>query len=138
MWLHSIDSTHALCDCCCTVQEADLKRLHDGALKSDPFISKAIGPNAKIERMRAAALRLGSQGVPQSYDDHLIIVGDAAGHIDPLTGEGIHTAMMVGHPPAGCRGLDVLGYAPTGRLQCQAASLSRAWYCKAWSTVMHR
>ena len=77
-------------------QEADLKRLHDGALKSDPFISKAIGPNAKIERMRAAALRLGSQGVPQSYDDHLIIVGDAAGHIDPLTGEGIHTAMMVG------------------------------------------
>ena len=82
-----------------TLQEADLKRLHEGALKSDPFISKAIGPKAKIERMRAAALRLGSQGVPQSYDDHLIIVGDAAGHIDPLTGEGIHTAIMVGRPP---------------------------------------
>ena len=49
--------------------------------------------------MRAAALRLGSQGVPKSYDDHLIIVGDAAGHIDPLTGEGIHTAMMVGCSP---------------------------------------
>ena len=85
--------------CCALLQEADLKRLHEGALKSDPFISKAIGPKAKIERMRAAALRLGSQGVPQSYDDHLIIVGDAAGHIDPLTGEGIHTAMMVGRPP---------------------------------------
>ncbi|CAL5219487.1 g1326 [Coccomyxa viridis] len=85
---------------CGDVSEADLKRLHDGALKSDPFISKAIGPNAKIERMRAAALRLGSQGVPQSYDDHLIIVGDAAGHIDPLTGEGIHTAMMGGKAAA--------------------------------------
>ena len=85
--------------CWALLQEADLKRLHEGALKSDPFISKAIGPKAKIERMRAAALRLGSQGVPQSYDDHLIIVGDAAGHIDPLTGEGIHTAMMVGRPP---------------------------------------
>ena len=34
------------------------------------------------------------QGVPRSYDDHLLIIGDAAGHIDPLTGEGIHTAMM--------------------------------------------
>ena len=44
--------------------------------------------------MRVAALRLGSQGVPRSYDDHLLIIGDAAGHIDPLTGEGIHTAMM--------------------------------------------
>ena len=99
------DEQRRLCtssDAAARVQEADLKRLHDGALKSDPFISKAIGPKAKIERMRAAALRLGSQGVPQSYDDHLIIVGDAAGHIDPLTGEGIHTAMMVRHPPAAC------------------------------------
>jgi hypothetical protein len=77
------------------LQEADLKRLHEGALKSDPFISRAVGPKAKVERMKAAALRLGSQGVPRSYDDHLIIVGDAAGHIDPLTGEGIHTAIMV-------------------------------------------
>ena len=34
------------------------------------------------------------QGVPRTYDDHLLIIGDAAGHIDPLTGEGIHTAMM--------------------------------------------
>ena len=45
--------------------------------------------------MRAAALRLGSQGLKTSYDDHLLIIGDAAGHIDPLTGEGIHTAMLV-------------------------------------------
>ena len=34
-------------------------------------------------------------GVSRTYDDHIIIIGDAAGHIDPLTGEGIHTAMMV-------------------------------------------
>ena len=72
-----------------------MKRLHEGAIKDDPFISAALGPKAKIERMRAAALRLGSQGLSTSYDDHLLIIGDAAGHIDPLTGEGIHTAMMV-------------------------------------------
>ena len=50
--------------------------------------------------MKAAALRLGSQGVACSYDDHLLILGDAAGHIDPLTGEGIHTAIMVRPPPS--------------------------------------
>ena len=77
------------------LQEADLKRLHDGAIKHDPFISAALGPDAKIERMRAAALRLGGQGLRTTHDDHLLIIGDAAGHIDPLTGEGIHTAMMV-------------------------------------------
>ena len=53
--------------------------------------------------MKAAALRLGAQGVPVSYDDHLLIIGDAAGHIDPLTGEGIHTAMMVSAPRHRCR-----------------------------------
>jgi hypothetical protein len=52
----------------------------------DPFISAALGPNAKLERMRAASLRLGSQGLTTSFDDHLLIIGDAAGHIDPLTG----------------------------------------------------
>lgn len=77
------------------MQEEDLKRLHEGAIKEDPFISDALGPKAKIERMRAAALRLGSQGLKTSFDDHLLIIGDAAGHIDPLTGEGIHTAIMV-------------------------------------------
>ncbi len=44
-------------------QESDLKRLHEGAIKNDKFISAALGPNAKIERMKAAALRLGSQGL---------------------------------------------------------------------------
>uniref|UniRef100_A0A7S0UUD0 FAD-binding domain-containing protein n=1 Tax=Polytomella parva TaxID=51329 RepID=A0A7S0UUD0_9CHLO len=85
---------------CGEVSEADLARLHNDALTQDPFISKAVGPNAKIERMRAASLRLGGQGLKANHDDHLIIVGDAAGHIDPLTGEGIHTAMMGGKAAA--------------------------------------
>ncbi len=48
--------------------------------------------------MKAASLRLGGQGLRTTYDDHLVIIGDAAGHIDPLTGEGIHTAIMVSIP----------------------------------------
>ncbi len=43
-------------------QADDLKRLHEDALKRDPFISRAVGPKAKIERMRAGSLRIGSQG----------------------------------------------------------------------------
>ncbi|KAK9809673.1 hypothetical protein WJX73_003046 [Symbiochloris irregularis] len=85
---------------CGDVKESDLKRLHEGAIKNDKFISAALGPNAKIERMKAAALRLGSQGLRTSFDDHLLIIGDAAGHIDPLTGEGIHTAIMGGKAAA--------------------------------------
>ena len=81
------------------LQESDLKRLHEDAIKNDPFISQALGPNAKIERMKAASLRLGGQGLKTTYDDHLVIIGDAAGHIDPLTGEGIHTAIMVSVTP---------------------------------------
>ena len=49
----------------------------------------------QVGRMRAASLRLGSQGLKSSYGDHIMICGDAAGHIDPITGEGIHTGMMV-------------------------------------------
>jgi hypothetical protein len=41
-----------------------------------------------------APIRCG--GVPRSYGQQLLVVGDAAGHVDPLTGEGIHTAMVAG------------------------------------------
>lgn len=74
--------------------------MHNDAIKTDPFISRALGPKAEIERMKAASLRLGGQGLKTSYDNHLLIIGDAAGHIDPMTGEGIHTAMMDGKAAA--------------------------------------
>jgi geranylgeranyl reductase family protein len=69
----------------------DLKPLHDRIVRSDPHVSRALGPRPRMAPMRAAPLRLG--GVPQSYGAHLLVIGDAAGHIDPLTGEGIQYAM---------------------------------------------
>lgn len=54
-------------------------------------MAKALGNNFKIENMKAGPLRLG--GVDKSYDQQVLIVGDAAGMIDPMTGEGIHHAM---------------------------------------------
>lgn len=69
----------------------NLHGLHHEFIEKDPFVSKAIGPHAELEQMKAAPIRFG--GIKQSYDDHLLVVGDAAGMIDPLTGEGLQYAM---------------------------------------------
>jgi len=79
----------------------NLNEIHHKLLEDDPFISKAIGPKCNpqvvLERMKGASLRLGGlKGKERSYDDHFIIIGDAAGFIDPLTGEGIQYAMESG------------------------------------------
>jgi menaquinone-9 beta-reductase len=73
----------------CTLR--DLRPLHDALLRSDPHISKAMGPHPEMDEMKGAPLRIG--GIAKSYGDHLLILGDAAGQIDPLTGEGIQYAM---------------------------------------------
>src|SRR5262249_36537192 len=70
---------------------ADLKKLHHWVLQTNPHGRSALGPKAEMGPMRGAGLRLG--GVPRSFADHLLLVGDAAGQVDPLTGEGIQYAM---------------------------------------------
>ncbi|MHA1829213.1 MAG: NAD(P)/FAD-dependent oxidoreductase [Candidatus Heimdallarchaeaceae archaeon] len=72
----------------------DLQTMHLNLLQGDPYVVRALGTKAKIEQMKAAPLRLG--GVKKSYANHFLVVGDAAGHIDPLTGEGIQYAMDAG------------------------------------------
>jgi flavin-dependent dehydrogenase len=72
----------------------DLSKMHHEIMKEYPFVAKSLGPNPDIERMKSASLRLG--GIAKSYDDHLLIIGDAAGFIDPLTGEGIQYALESG------------------------------------------
>ena len=69
----------------------DLSYWHHRLLEEDPHISQAVGKNSDMERMKAWGLRLG--GEPVTYGNHVLLVGDAAGMIDPLTGEGIHHAM---------------------------------------------
>ena len=58
-----------------------------------PYVKAALGKSYKnVERRVVAPIRTG--GVDRSYTDQCLLVGDAAGHVDPLTGEGIHTAMV--------------------------------------------
>lgn len=55
---------------------------------------------ARFAGMRILEVRGG--GVPptaplrRQYDDHIILVGDAARHVNPITGGGIHTALRGG------------------------------------------
>ncbi len=72
----------------------DLQHVHQLFLTGEPYVAEALGPKAKIEPMKSGPLRLG--GVKKSYAKNFLIVGDAAGHIDPLTGEGIQYAMDAG------------------------------------------
>ncbi len=72
----------------------DLKRMHEAFLNEHPHVRAALGPRAKIDKMQGAPLRLG--GRPKTAFEQLLIIGDAAGHIDPLTGEGIHLAIEGG------------------------------------------
>ncbi|MBN2493958.1 MAG: NAD(P)/FAD-dependent oxidoreductase [Deltaproteobacteria bacterium] len=69
----------------------DLRRVHHRLLESNPWITRDLGTQVEGERMRAAPLRMG--GIARSFGDHLLAVGDAAGQIDPLTGEGIQYAI---------------------------------------------
>ena len=57
----------------------DLKRMHHSFIKEDPFISAELGPGAKMEKMKSGFLRI--EAVSESYSDHLLIVGDAAGKL---------------------------------------------------------
>ena len=64
----------------------DLKELYENEIQKDPFIQAALGPRAEVlERPRIAPLRMG--GVPKSYAEQFVAVGDAAGQtVNPATG----------------------------------------------------
>eukprot|EP01119_Soliformovum_irregulare_P005432 TRINITY_DN17195_c0_g1_i1.p1 TRINITY_DN17195_c0_g1~~TRINITY_DN17195_c0_g1_i1.p1 ORF type:complete len:494 (-),score=163.99 TRINITY_DN17195_c0_g1_i1:103-1584(-) len=72
----------------------DLYSIHHEIMKDYSYVATSLGPNPDAEPMKAAPLRLG--GVPKTYADHLLVIGDAAGFIDPLTGEGIQYALESG------------------------------------------
>ena len=72
---------------------SQLKALLQREVSRDPFVREVLGSHAEpLERPGISPLRLG--GERRTYGDALLVVGDAAGQTDPLTGEGIHTAMV--------------------------------------------
>lgn len=70
-----------------------LKSLLESEVARDPFVREVLGDGAEpLEPPGISPLRLG--GERKSYGEALLVLGDAAGQTDPLTGEGIHTAMI--------------------------------------------
>lgn len=77
-----------------------LQSLQTYALKHDPMISTHIGPNPKFHQTRSLPVRRACEGVNSTYGDHVLLLGDAAGFIDPLTGMGIQNALLSGEAAA--------------------------------------
>lgn len=71
----------------------ELKSLLRAQVARDPFVREVLGNNAEpLEPPGISPLRLG--GEKKSCAEAFLVLGDAAGQTDPLTGEGIHTAMV--------------------------------------------
>lgn len=99
------------------------------AMKSHPYIQAALGDNYQWRKKRTVApIRLG--GVDKSYGQQALLVGDAAGHVDPLTGEGIHTAMMAAKIAAQCV-QEMLNNNNYSEAACQAYQL------RCWDSFVH-
>jgi digeranylgeranylglycerophospholipid reductase len=63
----------------------------------DKFIQEhpSVFGNAKIERSQAAPVPVGGE-VENYVTDNMMLCGDAAGQVIPLTGAGIHTSVVAG------------------------------------------
>eukprot|EP01084_Bolivina_argentea_P047367 87269_1 len=77
--------------------ERDIPKLEKIMIEKHPIIKQYFGDKYKWkDTLKIAPLRLFgySENGNKSYDEQVIVIGDAAAMIDPLTGEGIHTAMI--------------------------------------------
>ena len=72
----------------------------DELISHHPYVKSALGKYKVHEKRVVAPIRCG--GVRKSYGQQIFLCGDSAGHVDPLTGEGIHTAMAAGKIAAEC------------------------------------
>jgi flavin-dependent dehydrogenase len=71
----------------------DLKTMLQNFLQL-PMIKKRIKRGGELEGIRTWQLNFGSQKQLQSAFDGALLVGDAAGFINPITGGGIHNAII--------------------------------------------
>ncbi len=70
---------------------ANAKQLLDRFISTHPVMFS----NARIERSLAAPVPVGGE-IEQYVSDNIMLCGDAAGQVIPLTGAGIHTSLVAG------------------------------------------
>lgn len=91
----------------------------------EPWINATLGPTRQLTPVRAAPMRVG--GVHRTYFPHGVIVGDAAGHTDPLSGDGLQYGLRAARMAA-----DTLSRALTER-NYSMSSMQR--YEKEWKSA---
>ena len=64
------------------------------------FLDKFVESNEKLKDAQIVAMNVGGDPlgglIEERYSDNIMVIGDAAGFVDPLTGDGIRTAMLSG------------------------------------------
>jgi menaquinone-9 beta-reductase len=75
------------------VRKADLEALL-GTFMAMPVIKKRLKQGGKVRNISTWQLNFGSQRKLQHVYDGAVLTGDAAGFINPLTGGGIHNALI--------------------------------------------
>ncbi|MFX1314112.1 MAG: NAD(P)/FAD-dependent oxidoreductase [Promethearchaeota archaeon] len=89
---------------CGTWQEENLNYnvnyLYNKFIK-DPFLKNFL-PHTNYKTIWEAAYPIPAMGVKEKclYEDNLMIVGDAAGFVSPISGEGIHPSIVSGNAAA--------------------------------------
>ncbi|TNE81215.1 MAG: geranylgeranyl reductase family protein [Bacteroidetes bacterium] len=76
-------------------KKVNLKEVLERVIKEHPTISPRFAHAKPLETVKGMGIPLGSKKV-QLSSDHLLIAGDAASLVDPLTGEGIGNAIRSG------------------------------------------
>jgi len=74
-----------------TRDTTQLKAVMKQLLIENPHTAKSLGPNAILNPIKTAPMR--THTIDKSYGDHFLIIGEAAGQVDPFTGEGIQYGM---------------------------------------------
>lgn len=84
----------------------DIANVGLGILKSHTdrtakyFLDSFVESHEDVKNAQCVEMNVGGDPIggliDQRYDDNIMVVGDAAGFVDPLTGDGIRTAMLSG------------------------------------------
>ncbi|MBI4538384.1 MAG: NAD(P)/FAD-dependent oxidoreductase [Gemmatimonadetes bacterium] len=104
-----------------------LRKLLDEFLRL-PSIAPRLGPSARVHDVLVWQLNFGSEVFPRIWDGALLI-GDAGGFVSPLTGGGIHNAMITG-VLAGHAAMRALAAGDASRSTLRA--FERAWRRRLW------
>ncbi|MHA2288908.1 MAG: NAD(P)/FAD-dependent oxidoreductase, partial [Promethearchaeota archaeon] len=86
---------------CGTWLDGNLKKNLNQAYQeflNEPFIKKLF-PKANYKKIWEGAYPLPALGVKEKclYGDNLLLIGDAAGFVSPISGEGIHSSVVSGY-----------------------------------------